>query len=96
MIHKYSLNGYNIVLDVNSGAVHVVDDVTSDLLDILDLPITDDSEGELVEKLQHKYTVEQITEAYQDVKELMDHVIRTVKEKYNITLEPEVKFLGEF
>lgn len=72
MIHKYSLNGYNIVLDVNSGAVHVVDDVTSDLLDILDLPITDDSEGELVEKLQHKYTVEQITEAYQDVRELME------------------------
>lgn len=31
-----------------------------------------------------------------DVKELMDHVIRTVKENYNITLEPEVKFLGEF
>ena len=72
MIHKYSLNGYNIVLDVTSGAVHVVDDVTSDLLDILDLPITDDSEGELVEKLQHKYTVEQITEAYQDVRELME------------------------
>ena len=72
MIHKYLLNGYNIVLDVNSGAVHVVDDVTSDLLDILDLPITDDSEGELVEKLQHKYTVEQITEAYQDVRELME------------------------
>ena len=71
MIHKYSLNGYNIVLDVNSGAVHVVDDVTSDLLDILDLPITDDSEGELVEKLRHKYTIEQITEAYQDVRELM-------------------------
>ena len=69
MIHKYSLNGYNIVLDVNSGAVHVVDDVTSDLLDILDLPITDDSEGELVEKLRHKYTIEQITEAYQDVRE---------------------------
>ena len=31
-----------------------------------------------------------------DVKELMDHVIRTVKENYNITLETEVKFLGEF
>ena len=31
-----------------------------------------------------------------DVKELMDHVIRTVKENYNITLEPEVKLLGEF
>ena len=31
-----------------------------------------------------------------DVRELMDHVIRTVKEKYGVTLEPEVKFLGEF
>ena len=25
MIHQYQNNGYNIVLDVNSGAVHVVD-----------------------------------------------------------------------
>lgn len=33
MIHKYKLNGYNIVLDVNSGAVHVVDELTYDLLD---------------------------------------------------------------
>lgn len=31
-----------------------------------------------------------------DVRELMDHVIRTVKEKYGVTLEPEVKLLGEF
>lgn len=82
MIHKYSLNGYNIVLDVNSGAVHVVDDVTSDLLDILDLPITDDSEGELVEKLQHKYTVEQITEAYQDVRELMEQDLLFSEDTY--------------
>ena len=82
MIHKYSLNGYNIVLDVNSGAVHVVDDVTSDLLDILDLPITDDSEGELVEKLQHKYTVEQITEAYQDVKELTEQELLFSEDTY--------------
>ena len=27
MIHAYKLNGYNIVLDVNSGCVHVVDEV---------------------------------------------------------------------
>ena len=25
MIHKFSMNGYNIALDVNGGAVHVVD-----------------------------------------------------------------------
>ncbi len=28
MIHQYKSNGYNIVMDVESGAVHVVDDVT--------------------------------------------------------------------
>jgi len=33
-IHKYKNNGYNIVLDVNSGAVHVVDDPVFDILDI--------------------------------------------------------------
>ncbi len=31
-VHQYKNNGYNIVLDVNSGAVHVVDDVVYDVL----------------------------------------------------------------
>ena len=32
----------------------------------------------------------------QDVVALMDHVIEVVREKYGVTLEPEVKFLGDF
>ena len=32
MIHQYKNNGYNIVLDVNSGSVHVVDDLVYDAL----------------------------------------------------------------
>lgn len=32
MIHQYKNNGYNIVLDVNSGAVHVVDDTVYDVI----------------------------------------------------------------
>ena len=36
MIHQYKNNGYNMVLDVNSGSVHVVDDVTYDVLSLLD------------------------------------------------------------
>ena len=35
MIHKYFLNGYYIVLDVNSGAVHVVDELAYEMLDHL-------------------------------------------------------------
>ncbi len=36
MIHAYRNNGYNIVLDVNSGSVHVVDDVVYDLVTIVE------------------------------------------------------------
>lgn len=32
----------------------------------------------------------------EDVRTLMEHVIEVVREKYGVTLEPEVKFLGDF
>ena len=32
MIHQYKLGGYNIILDICSGSVHAVDDVTYDLI----------------------------------------------------------------
>lgn len=32
MIHRYKNNGYNIVLDVNSGCVHVVDEIAYDAI----------------------------------------------------------------
>ena len=36
MVHQYKNNGYDIVLDVNSGAIHVVDDVTYDVIEMID------------------------------------------------------------
>ena len=36
MIHQYRLNGYNIVLDVNSGSVHDVDDLAYEAIRLLD------------------------------------------------------------
>ena len=38
MIHQYKLDGYNIVLDVSSGAVHVVDDIAYDLITAFEDP----------------------------------------------------------
>ena len=32
MIHAYKLNGYNIILDVFSGSVHLVDEVAYDAI----------------------------------------------------------------
>ena len=34
MVHQYKLNGFNIVLDVNSGSVHCVDDVAYDIISL--------------------------------------------------------------
>ena len=36
VIYKYKNNGYNIVLDVNSGSVHVVDDVVYDVIPMVE------------------------------------------------------------
>ena len=53
VIHQYKNNGYNIVLDVNSGAVHVVDDVVYDVLPYLEKKETNEraylNTGETVE-----------------------------------------------
>ena len=34
MVHQYKLNGFNIVLDTCSGAVHVVDEVAYDVIEM--------------------------------------------------------------
>ena len=34
MIHQYKLNGYNIVLDVESGCIHTVDDAAYDIIEL--------------------------------------------------------------
>ena len=39
MIHKFKAKGLNILLDVNSGGVHLIDDVTYDLLDHAQPPL---------------------------------------------------------
>ena len=78
MIHQYRNNGYNIVLDVNSGAVHVVDELCYDAiahlaageeLDLAALEKPETLEG-LQEALGDRYEAGQIREAWEDIKEL--------------------------
>ncbi len=63
MIHKFRQAGYNILLDVNSGAVHVPDDCAFDVLDCISAPMSAEMPDELPEKLP-QYTVEELREAY--------------------------------
>ena len=70
MIHKYKLNGYAIVLDVNSGAVHVVDDCSYDMLDYLDETMGEAMPQAVVEALAGKYGKQELQEAYAELYEL--------------------------
>ena len=51
MIHQYKLGGYNIVLDVCSGAVHCVDDVAYDIIGLFE----NTSREEIVAQMEKKY-----------------------------------------
>ncbi|MDD2979351.1 MAG: thioether cross-link-forming SCIFF peptide maturase [Hespellia sp.] len=77
MIHQYQNNGYNIILDVNSGAVHVVDQPAYDVIQCL----TEINPRHTVDSLKEKQTqellIERMGETYdpQDLKEILEDVI---------------------
>ena len=70
MIHKYKLYGYNIVLDVNSGAVHVVDDLFYDLIDGLGEDLPEKCPQELLSRFSDKYPADEILETYAEIVDL--------------------------
>ena len=58
MVHQYKLNGYNIVLDMCSGSVHVVDEIAYDIIAMY----KDNSAEEIVKYILDTYKDEKITE----------------------------------
>ena len=66
MIHKFFQMGQNIVLDVNSGAVHLMDEVAFRLLGFLSPPLTG-SLPAAVYTVMPNFSNEEIDEAYGDL-----------------------------
>ncbi len=59
MIHQYKLNGYNIVLDVYSGAVHLVDEVAYDVISLFATTPHDQIVARMMEKYGHLEDVDE-------------------------------------
>lgn len=70
MIHKFKSAGFNIVLDVNSGGVHVVDDLTYDILDNIEPPFAPSVPEKVLEKLQKFHRREDIWTCYDEIVQL--------------------------
>lgn len=80
MIHQYKNNGYSIVLDVNSGSVHVVEDVVYDAIALLAEKMSDmevpanmpeELRAEAEACLEGTYKDEDIRDAMEDIQELI-------------------------
>ena len=94
MIHQFQQDGINIVIDVNSGAVHVVDDVVYDLVgEIENLP-----KEELFARFP-QYTEQMKEEAISEINSLMEAGMLFTVDDYEKMLplmdkrEPVVKAL---
>ncbi len=67
MIHCYTLGGYYIILDVHSGAVHVVDRLVYDIATQLSPPMTEKCPEAVKEALTGKYSFSEIEEGYNEL-----------------------------
>ena len=71
MVHKYKLNGYNIVLDTASGSVHAVDEVAYDIIEMYKTSTPE----EIISAITLKYkdvTSSDVLECLDDIKSLED------------------------
>lgn len=94
MIHKYINNGYYIVLDVNSGSVHVVDeilynaiDVAQELIGEIEKPIilSENIKNTIIENLLKRgYKIEDINECIADMQELINLEELFTKDTYEV------------
>ena len=74
MIHSYKLGGYNIVLDICSGAVHLVDEVAYDIINMYEDHTAEEITAAILEKYPDnpEVTPEEIAECLSQIEELKD------------------------
>ena len=82
MIHQYKNNGYNIVLDVYSGAVHVVDDLCYDVIAVLNEPDEEPTSEILKSDLTWENLKKRLGDTYseEDLRDALDDVIELTED----------------
>jgi uncharacterized protein len=78
LIHKFKQGENYFVLDVNTGAVHIVDELVYDILD--DNKIK--SLKEVIEELSGKYNEKELAEAYKEIQELAEEGVIYSEDQY--------------
>ena len=84
LIHRYQSNGYNIVLDINSGCIHVVDEVTYEVLPLLEEGL--DAQA-IAEKLGNRFKKEEIETSVSECEKLKEQGMLFTKDIYENAIE---------
>ena len=73
MIHSYKLSGMNIVLDIYSGSVHVVDEVAYDIINMYEKSSKDEIRKVILERYKERedVTEKDIDDCFADIEELI-------------------------
>lgn len=87
LIHKFVQNNDYYVIDINTGSVHAIDKLVYDLLDEDGLK----SKKELINKFSDTYSIEEISEAYDEIEELIDEEVLYSKDLYENIARDSVK-----
>ena len=97
LVHRYKNNGYNIILDINSGCIHVVDELVYDAVGLLDEGKTAEQISEI---LNDTYPAQDIENALEEIQELKDKdmlfttdIYENAIEQFSEHHEPVVKAL---
>lgn len=77
VVHQYKNNGYNIILDVNSGSIHVVDDVVYEIVPLVEEALEagkskEDMSDGIFDRLKDRFAREDMQEAFEQVWELKE------------------------
>lgn len=84
LIHRYKSNGFNIVLDINSGCIHLVDEVTYEVLPYLEEGLGTEA---IAEKLENKYNREDIETSVRECNKLKEDGMLFTKDVYENVIE---------
>ena len=80
MVYQFKSNGYNIVLDVNSGMIHVVDDLAYDIIGLYEK----NSKGDIITAMVEKYScpehMAKITDNQEDFTENIEALVNQIQE----------------
>lgn len=72
MVHQYKLNNYNIIIDTCSGSIHAVDEITYDIIDMLNHGIDRKKiTEEILAKYSGKITDNEVIDTFLDIDELI-------------------------